>query len=337
MYKNITSHMKNLSTALCLAGLALPACGGEEEGYEVGELASGLVDIGGSIKGSPSATVVTTYGSDTAVFARGSDDALWMSRGAPRRGFGSWTWLGGQLGSNPAAVSTMDGRIDVYARGSDSALWKRSLRGGMWSEWQSGGGCIAGEPAAATFARGTSPKVIVVAKGCDGRAWWVTDLTDVSPSFGRWQLLGGEPNGRLIAVQTSSREISVFMRDASSRLQRQLLSGSTWSGWRPFLNLISHADLGAASLGSLGSYRVDFLQAPDYDVFPHTSSFSRWGDGTPTRMSPMNAQEVNLPFEPPSVIAPSSSELCVFFRTVSSRVKYRCGTMATPTLFDWWI
>jgi len=38
-------------------------------------------------------------------------------------GWSDWMDLGGQLTSEPAAVSWGPNRIDVFARGTDNALW----------------------------------------------------------------------------------------------------------------------------------------------------------------------------------------------------------------------
>ncbi|HVP81489.1 MAG TPA: matrixin family metalloprotease [Nitrososphaeraceae archaeon] len=56
-----------------------------------------------------------------------------------------WVSLGGNLSSDPAAVSWGPNRIDVFARGTDNAL-KHIYYNGSWRSWESLGGTLASGP-----------------------------------------------------------------------------------------------------------------------------------------------------------------------------------------------
>ena len=57
------------------------------------------------------------------MFARGTNNGLhhlWYENN-----WSNWEFLGGELGSDPDAVSWDKGRIDVFAKGLNNSLWHR--------------------------------------------------------------------------------------------------------------------------------------------------------------------------------------------------------------------
>jgi hypothetical protein len=100
------------------------------------------IDLGGVITTAPA--IVGDYLSDMrAVFARGTDGALWYRRYAD----GSWEpWrsLRGGITAQPAATNAEAHTISIYARGTDGKVWNNALspdwRPWDYTYWRSLGG-----------------------------------------------------------------------------------------------------------------------------------------------------------------------------------------------------
>ena len=89
------------------------------------------------VLGSPAVAAVS--GDDYHLFVRGSDDHLYWKhhrRGssAARQG---WSDIGGQIGSDPAAIAFPDGQVNVVFFGAQSGklIHLRRRNGGRWSRW----------------------------------------------------------------------------------------------------------------------------------------------------------------------------------------------------------
>jgi peptidoglycan/xylan/chitin deacetylase (PgdA/CDA1 family) len=89
---------------------------------------SGWQSLGGRTYTAPSAAWSSQEGR-AWVFARGTNDALYLRAGA------GWVNLGGLLIDAPAAVGVANGGVDVVVRGRDLDLWSRLYRSGSWSAW----------------------------------------------------------------------------------------------------------------------------------------------------------------------------------------------------------
>lgn len=93
-------------------------------------------------------------------FVVGSDDhALYHGHATTK---GTWTRpedgslfenRGGYITGRPAAVSSVQGRLDVFARGGDGGLWTTDFQpsGRGWTEWTFLGEDIVGEPEAVSW------------------------------------------------------------------------------------------------------------------------------------------------------------------------------------------
>jgi hypothetical protein len=90
--------------------------------------------LGGVVSSSPAITRNADNG--LVVFARGSDNAVWVRWQAHSgaKWSDSWSSLYGDFRGSPAAVLTDDGRLEVFGVGSDGAAWHRWQveRNGMW-------------------------------------------------------------------------------------------------------------------------------------------------------------------------------------------------------------
>ena len=115
----------------------------------------------GHILASPPHAVVAAK-ETLAVFALGTDSAIWYTMG------GEWHSLGGTFSSAPYAVA--DGRsIHVFAADTSSALAWRKWDGSGWSNWQSLGGILMSPPIADCPAPHGLPYVFTL--GTDSGVW----------------------------------------------------------------------------------------------------------------------------------------------------------------------
>jgi hypothetical protein len=106
----------------------------------IGTWPSCWTSIGGTILGSPSATPIknahNSVSVDIAVFARGSDNALWVNVLDNTLTWSGWSTLGapsGGLANTPTAVSRDIGYVDVIASDSNGGVWETSRTPTGWS------------------------------------------------------------------------------------------------------------------------------------------------------------------------------------------------------------
>jgi len=114
-----------------------------------------------------------------AVFALGTDSAIWFTMGS------EWHSLGGPFSSSPYAVTTFN-HIHVFAADTERALKHRSWNGNSWSSWESLGGILMSPPTANSFQN--NELLNVYALGTDSAIW---RRRLVGASWSAWDSLGG--------------------------------------------------------------------------------------------------------------------------------------------------
>jgi len=149
--------------------------------------------LGGAMNGPPFVSIVFNPARSTLeedVLYRGLDNAAWfdLETTAPANtvAFPPTSWsnpvsIGGYIISNPTMVrnSTVSD-LEVFAAGGDNALWVTvSNNGSPYGAWQSLGGFVVGDPAAAFNRDGT---IDVFAIGADGTLSHIRQSTP-----GSWQ------------------------------------------------------------------------------------------------------------------------------------------------------
>jgi hypothetical protein len=171
----------------------------------------GWRSLGGRAAGAPSATC-TSPTSPLLVYVRGADNALWR-----RPVGGSWSSLGGQLGSDPAALPAVrglcPGREDIFALGRDLAVWERVAGG-----WHLIGGRSAVAPTAVQLAGGETDLFV---RGTD-RALWMNARAPGAATWAGWRRIGG--------VLTSAPVANVFPGSPQTRVVFAL--GGDGNLWR---------------------------------------------------------------------------------------------------------
>jgi hypothetical protein len=102
-----------------------------------------------------SAPVPIWTGSAEIVFGQGTDGQLWCNQGGSDLGT-PWQPLGGELTSQPGAVSLGGGAYAVFVRGTDGAVWQHVFSGTAWDAWQRvGGQVLPGTGPTAAYLTGT--------------------------------------------------------------------------------------------------------------------------------------------------------------------------------------
>jgi hypothetical protein len=173
----------------------------------------------------------------------GLDQKLWWKR-FDGTTWSAWKPLGGSppLTSGPSLVAHADGRLDAFVRGNDNALWHRAywLHAGdgrfsrfsywAWGPWQSLGGGLPGEPAAARTGDG---RMDVFHRGFDGALYqntWdplrSTDGTTMTGWSGYYRVavaIAGDP--AVASAETEdigdSCRYHIFAKDPDSSLITQ--------------------------------------------------------------------------------------------------------------------
>lgn len=108
---------------------------------------TGWTSLGGTSKSAP--TVVLAENGALALFARGSDGALWHKwENTPGGTWSAWISLGGGV-FDPVATVNTDGKMEVFVRGNNDALYRvrQKTAGGAWETFTKIGGAMKGAPA----------------------------------------------------------------------------------------------------------------------------------------------------------------------------------------------
>lgn len=163
------------------------------------------------------------------IFARSSTNHLLHKMWTGQAGWSGWVDLGGNITSEPAAISRTAATVDVFAKGDSSNLLHRSFADTVgWSNWENLGGNIASAPAVASrtqqtmnvFAKSTSNTLLHL--GWNGNAF----------GWESWEDLGGSIVDGPAAVSRQSISVNVFARSATNHLMHKSWSdGWGWSTW----------------------------------------------------------------------------------------------------------
>jgi hypothetical protein len=62
-----------------------------------------------------------------------------------------WESLGGELISDPIAVSLGDNRMHIFCTGTDKGVWHKAFICNQWQEWESLGGELISDPIAVSL------------------------------------------------------------------------------------------------------------------------------------------------------------------------------------------
>jgi hypothetical protein len=180
--------------------------------------------IGGFTVGTPATSCTGDFTAQPVVWVVGGDGALWRKATAG----GHWTSLGGQLGSEPAAVPAVAGvcppKEDVVALGNDLAVWEH--RSGTWTRI---GGRSSYAPSivrlpggrAFVFVVGDNAKMYVAGRASDSAPW--SGFTRIG---GVWT---SPPSAQVYPNGTISVQALGGNQDQLYRLTKTLGSPTPWA------------------------------------------------------------------------------------------------------------
>ena len=253
--------------------------GADRHVYQVFPRPTGEESLGGTLVGGPGlAYVPAPLGPNTALFARGTNNAMYLYNGT------SWQSLGGVLTSRPGvaagALSVTGGEaIDAVIRGSDGAVWDRELTtvaGPFAGPWRGlGGRVLAGSGPAAVNVGGT---LYVLAIGTNG-AVWVRQSTDGAHWSG-WRSLGGTASGDIGAATPAPGVGVVFVRGPGNALFYKEFAGTT-PGVTPGWHSLGGSLTSGAGAGSVprGKTAVVVL-GPGGHIFARAGIWPAFGNWT---------------------------------------------------------
>jgi hypothetical protein len=225
--------------------------------------------LGGQIKAGTSPAAANVSG-QTDWFVVGTNNALYYTS----TGSSSWTNLGGNLTSSPAAVSPASGVIDVFARGTNGALYTKHLLGGVWGAWTSLGGVLPAGTSPTACSWGASREDVFV-QGTTGALYQNTWNVG---GWSGWTNLGGVLTSSPAATSPASGVIDVFVRGTNGALYTKHYSGS-WGAWTNLGGQIPAGTSPAAC--SWGASREDvFVEGTNGALYQNTWNGSGWSGWT---------------------------------------------------------
>lgn len=202
---------------------------------------------GGVLVDSPAAT---GFNDRVYVFARGSDNGLYVKSTGDGVSFTAWQPLGGVLSAAPAAA-TVNGQLYVFAKGADDALYvKQSSDGSNFTEWRNLGGVLTAPPAAS----GVRGVLYVFAKGADNALYMMRSSDGFT--FVGWYNLGGVLTAAPAATGFQD-EVYVFAKGADDALyEKHAADGSRFTDWRGLGGVLTAAPAAATYVPRSGSPRL---------------------------------------------------------------------------------
>jgi hypothetical protein len=172
-------------------------------------------NLGGVLtSGVAAIAAVTTESLRAAVYARGTDGAVWSRETDDAGVWQPWRTLGGRALGAPGATWLARSTADpiVYVRGLDGAMWRSLPDGGFVSV----GGVLASDPAGLAPIAGRQPAIEdVFAIGSDRAVWEWIDAA--------WRRVGG---------QSTVAPSVTLLPDGSFDLYVRGLDGALWTANR---------------------------------------------------------------------------------------------------------
>ncbi len=170
------------------------------------------------------------------VFARASSGAVQTSSQTTPNGiWGSFSSIGGNARSTPAAGTNQDGRLEAYYTGNDGLVWHnwQWAPAGSWSGWSSLGGSFTNAPAVGRNRDGRQELAVVGNDGQLYHSWQQVPNGGWSP----WYSLGGTLKGDAAIATNVDGRVEMFAVGTDGQLWHNWQwkpNGTTgWSGWYP--------------------------------------------------------------------------------------------------------
>ncbi|MFE0463517.1 hypothetical protein ACFW1A_30115 [Kitasatospora sp. NPDC058965] len=223
------------------------------------------------------------------VFVRGADGAIWHQYWDVNAyflnangGWSAWESLGGNLASNPTAVSWSSSRLDLFATGTDGNIYQKYwTSGGGWTGWQNfgtppGGVASGASPAVTSSGNG---RLDLFVRGTAGAIWHIY----YSGAWSGWQSLGGFLTSDPTAVAQNASHYDVFALGGDGKIWHDSWTGgANWSGWTqdvttPSAGIAAGASPTVATWNGVSGALELFVRGKDNSMSYNLYNGSSWG------------------------------------------------------------
>jgi hypothetical protein len=231
----------------------------------------------GSLKSTPE--YILTLSGFREFFVVGTDQQLWFLRvGNP-----NWISLGGNVIGNPDAILDVDQpdfsqKIFVFVLQTDKAIsYKTQTGANTFTDWQSLGGNMASNPAAA---RNNDGRIEVFAVGIDGALYHRYQTIDGGPWNSNWESLGEKITGNTTVVKNVDGRLQVFAVRASdhSLISRTQLSPGNSQHWGKWLSIRGQTLTTDVSVASNYDGRLEAFALTKGNNLVHSAQVSTGSD-----------------------------------------------------------
>jgi hypothetical protein len=205
-----------------------------------GDSFGGWSSLGGTVTGTPSATLASYAGSTAMLHVAVRDHTGALAHRAFNVATSTWSaWSGPALGSfwgSPSLVASGASTLEAFVRGKDEGIY-RALFNGTWGSFQAvASGQFYSSPTAVSWGPG---RVDVFARGKDNALWHT--FSNSGAAYAGWASIGGLTTSSPTAVAWGGNALGVFSdglrtstTGASQGASRYTWGGTTWQ-WSPML------------------------------------------------------------------------------------------------------
>jgi hypothetical protein len=170
-----------------------------------------------------------TSSTESDVFVRGTDNAVWQGS---QIGSGGWGWAswGGVATSDPDATSIATGELDMVVRGTDNGLYLRQKMGTLLGAYQRIPNGVATSDAGLTSS--ATNEIDVFTRGTDNQLWFIKGT--VASGWGTWTPLGGVLTSGPDAASCATGHMDVVVKGTDNAYWRRgsANGGTTWTAWQ---------------------------------------------------------------------------------------------------------
>lgn len=152
----------------------------------------------------------------------------------------------------PSTTTKTIGRNDMFALGSTRNVIWRTSQNGVWGNWQSISGCIAGKPVGTAL---TGTRFIVIAQDCRDSSK-LTYNTYNNGAWGSWRsIVGANVSTSASSVSMDGNRVDIFAKGINNDAVTATynFANDSWGGWSSLSGCIR----GVPAAASWGNGRID--------------------------------------------------------------------------------
>src|SRR5262249_48484350 len=133
--------------------------------------------------------------------------------------------LGGKTSGDPVVARNQDGRLEVFVIGTDGGVWhtwQLKAGGGSWFDWYAHGAPAGVTLAAARVITRRDGRMVVIARGAQDGAVYLSEQTTPNGLWTGWSSLGGAIEGAPAIGNNQDGRLEIFGRGTD---------GALWHAW----------------------------------------------------------------------------------------------------------